>query len=107
MGIGTFDRRIVIEQPALTADGGGGASLAWTELATVWGRLQAGGGGEAAQGQRLQGWARHRIVIRRRADVTAAMRARCDGRIFNIRAVLNSGGRSPYTLLECEEGVAT
>jgi SPP1 family predicted phage head-tail adaptor len=107
MGIGGFDRRIVIEQPALIPDGGGGATVTWTTLATVWGRLQAVGGGEAVQGQRQHGATRHRITIRRRTDVTAAMRANCDGRVFNIRAVVNGGGRSPYTLLECEEGVAT
>ena len=107
MGIGALDRRIVIEQAALSPDGGGGGAVTWTALATIWGQLQAVGGGEAAQGQRQFGAARHRITIRRRTDVTAAMRVQCDGRVFNIRAVINGGGRSMYTLLECEEGVAT
>jgi SPP1 family predicted phage head-tail adaptor len=108
MNIGDLDRRIVIEQPSLSPDGGGGGGAAtWTTFATVWGRLQAMGGGEAVQGQRPHGVTRHRVVIRRRADITAAMRVTCDGRVFNIRAVVNGGGRDPYTLLECEEGPAT
>ena len=107
MGIGDLDRRVTIEQAALSPDGAGGGAVSWSELTTVWGRLQPAAGRERLHAMQLQGAASYRITIRRRTDVTVAMRARVDNRVFNIRAVLNGGGREPYSELFCEEGVAT
>jgi SPP1 family predicted phage head-tail adaptor len=107
MPIGDLDRRVTIEQAALSPDGAGGGVVTWSELATVWGRLQPVAGREHWQAMQLQGAASQRVTIRRRTDVTAAMRARIDNRVFNIRAVLNGGAREPYSELFCEEGVAT
>jgi SPP1 family predicted phage head-tail adaptor len=107
MMIGDLDRRVTIEQASLVPDGAGGGAAAWSELATVWGRLQPLAGRERPHAMQPQGAVNHRVTIRRRTDVTAAMRIRIDNRVFNIRAVLNGGGREPYSELFCEEGVAT
>jgi SPP1 family predicted phage head-tail adaptor len=107
MSIGSLDRRLVIEREELAADGAGGFSASWVELATVWGRLEPLGGRERLHGLQLESAVSHRVTLRRRDDVTAAMRLSCEGRVFNIRAVLRGGARQPLMALLCEEGVAT
>jgi SPP1 family predicted phage head-tail adaptor len=105
--IGRLDQRLAIERETATADGAGGYTLGWETYATVWGRIEAVGGSEQMRALAREAKANTRIVIRRLAGVTAEMRIKAGTRVFNIRAVLDSGVRQSFLDLLCEEGVAT
>ncbi len=101
---------VVLEREARTGDGGGGYVFEWLPVATLRANvapLEARERAEALQGRKLTSATTHRVTIRHRADVTAAMRLRFRGRLFNIRAVVNLGERDRWLVLMCEEGVAT
>lgn len=108
--IGAMRERITLQSATRTLDAGGGAVVSWTPLAFaahVWARIEPLSGGEALQAMRLQARVTHRVRLRWRDDVTAAMRLVWGTRVLNIRAVINPDERRRYLELLCEEGVAT
>jgi SPP1 family predicted phage head-tail adaptor len=108
--IGGLRRRLTLQEEGRVADGGGGFTLVWQNVAanpTVWGRIVPLSGREVLQAGQLQTPVSHRILIRYRPDVTGAMRLVLGTRVFNIRAAVNVDGRDRWLELMCEEGVAT
>ncbi len=109
-GIGELRHRLTIQAERTTSDGGGGLSDPWADpvaIATVWGKVEPLSGGERLHAAQIQDRLSHRIVIRHRAGITAAMRVVFGARIFNIRAVIDVDERGRFLELLCEEGVAT
>jgi len=105
--IGALRQRLTIEVPVSTSDGGGGAVLAWSPVATVWGRVRAVRGAEASRAMRLESHVSHRITIRYRGTVTARHRIVLGTRVFNVRAVLDGADeRKRFLTILAEEGVA-
>jgi SPP1 family predicted phage head-tail adaptor len=102
MNIGTLDERLVLEQPARTPDGGGGAILAWEPVAELWARVRPISGEERLAHDQLAGRLTHEVWIRWRAGVTPAMRFRQDTRTYQIAAVLETSRRVWLKCL-CEE----
>ncbi|CAN5208613.1 hypothetical protein BH10PSE7_BH10PSE7_03660 [soil metagenome] len=94
---------MIIEAPAGAADGAGGWAPAWSEVATVWGAIEALPGREVTAGDATAGEARFRITIRHRGDVTAAHRLREGTRVFDITSVADPGGRRRYLDCLCTE----
>ncbi len=108
--IGELRHRLSIQAEQATSDGGGGLSDPWANpvtVATVWGKVEPLTGGERLHALQIQDRLSHRIVIRYRSDVTAAMRVVFGARAFNIRAVIDTGERGRFLELLCDEGVAT
>ncbi|RMD64396.1 MAG: head-tail adaptor protein [Alphaproteobacteria bacterium] len=105
--VGTLRRRVVIQSAVTAHDGGGGRTLVWRDVATVWGRIAPLGGREPVQAMRLEGRLGHRITIRYRSGITPDMRVRLGTRVLNIRAVIDPDERRRRLVLICEEGVAT
>lgn len=103
---GQLDQRITIQQETRTADDYGGAVTAWPTLATVWANVRPLAGRERADLAAVEAPATYRFTIRRRSDITAAMRIAWDGQTYNIRFVSDPGPRSLYMALEAERGVA-
>lgn len=106
MNPGALDQRIIIQQETRTADTYGGAAIAWTALATVWAEVRPLSGRERADLAAVEAPASYRFTIRRRADLTEAMRLSWNGGIYNIRFIADRGGRSLYMAIEAERGVA-
>ena len=108
---GRLRHRLVLQSPSTQPDGGGGQVgdpwAAPVKVATVWGSVEPVSGRERLRAQRLETQVTHRITIRYRMGVTAAMRLVLGVRVFNIRAVLDLGERHRVLELLCEEGVAT
>ena len=104
-------RQVVeIQSESATGDGGGGQTDPWanpTLVATVRARVEPLRGDERSRAMRIAAVLTHRVTIRHRSDVTAAMRLKFDNRIFNIRAVIDVQERGRFLDLMCEEGVAT
>lgn len=105
--IGSLRARIVIQQEARTPDGAGGYALAWSDVVSLWARIEPVSGRETLQGARLESRVTHRITIRYRSGVDAGMRALYGSRIFNIRAVINPGEDNRHLRLLAEEGGAS
>ena len=95
--------RVTLQSPARAADGAGGADVSWTDVATVWAQVDERTGGERLTGERLAARAALTVTHRYRAGVTTEMRALWNGRVLNIRAVRDKGGRKRFLTLECEE----
>jgi SPP1 family predicted phage head-tail adaptor len=100
--IGAMRERFVLEQPVRTADGGGGASVAWETVAEVWAAARPISGDERLRHDQLSGRLTHEVWIRYRAGVLPAMRFRQDTRIYHIVAVLEVERRARLKCL-CEE----
>jgi len=106
-GAGALRHRVTLQTPQETADGGGGASVAWTDLAVVWAAIEPLRGSERPRAGQIESPLTHRVVIRHRDDVTPRLRIKFGARLFNIRAVIDPGERRCHLELLCEEGVAT
>lgn len=106
-GLGKMRERVTLQQESPTADGGGGYALAWTDIATVWAKVEPLSGREQIEASKLQGVVQYRIMIRYRSDVVPGMRLSWGGVYFNIRAVICEEERDRFLQLTCEKGVAT
>lgn len=101
--VGNLRRRVTLEAAARAPDGGGGVAVTWSPVATVWAEIKALSGAEAVIAEGLQGKVTHGIVIRKRMDVSPAMRLRYGARIFIIWAVLDRDGSDPFIRIQAEE----
>lgn len=101
--IAEMRERVTLQSPMRAADGAGGADVSWTDVATLWAKVEEGAGGERLTGERLAAQAALTLTIRYRAGVTTEMRALWNARVLNIRAVRDKGGRKRFLTLDCEE----
>ncbi|HEY4941640.1 MAG TPA: phage head closure protein [Rhizomicrobium sp.] len=99
----TLNQRATLVARTLTPDGGGGFSESWDAFAGVWIALTPLGAGDVFGAAHLESRVRHRIVLRRRADLAAGQRVETGGRLFRVHAVLDNGPRTAYLALLCEE----
>lgn len=95
--------RLVLETPTEASDAIGGAAITWTPLATLWARIAAARGREPVEGERPEGRAETRIVLRYRAGIDSRMRFRLGARLFLIRAAFDPDGRKRDIVCLCEE----
>lgn len=99
----------VLEDPVRVPDGGGGASISWTPLGTVWGALDARSASETLIGGRETSKVTHRIIVRNAPATSpqrphAAQRLRRGDRVFAIQAVAEDDIEAAYLRLFVEEG---
>jgi SPP1 family predicted phage head-tail adaptor len=100
--IGALRDRLTLETAVRSADGGGGADIAWTAIADVWAAVRPITGDERLHADAVAGHITHQVWIRHRADVVPAMRFRAGTRILEIIAVLAPTRRHRLRCL-CEE----
>jgi len=100
---GKLRRRVVLEEPLRVSDGGGGADIAWSPVATLWAAIEPLSGHERPRYERLEARVSHKITLRFRAGLNPEMRLRLNTRIFNIRAVLNAEEKDRWLICLCEE----
>lgn len=91
--IGALRRRLRIEAPQRSPDGGGGAVVDWQLVAEVWARIAPVSGRERAYAEQIAAEVSHRITIRYRGDVEPRMRLCADDRVFAIEAVFDPDER--------------
>lgn len=109
-------QRLSLQAEVITPDGAGGFTRQWQAVAQLWAEIRPVTGGETrpsasmgreifAAGQ-IQSQISHRVFLRRRADVTPAMRLVLGARAFNIRYVAAAEGEQALLELLVQEGVA-
>ena len=101
--------RITFQEPNDTADGAGGVTRGWSDVATVWAEVipLRSGNDESLLDAEMQGTTRLRITTRYRDGITTAMRIVFGTRLFNIRSVVNAEEASVILEITAEEGVAS
>jgi SPP1 family predicted phage head-tail adaptor len=97
--IGDLRTRLLLEAPARTSDGAGGAAIAWTTVAELWAAVRPLTGDEELALDRVAGTLRHEIVIRYREGVSLQMRFRDGARLYDIRSAFDPDGRRHW--LKC------
>jgi SPP1 family predicted phage head-tail adaptor len=101
--IGELRRRVTLQAPATAPDGGGGFTVTWNPVTQLWAQMRALSGTEIVVADGLQGRVTHEFVIRKRSDVSPAMRLTMGARIFVIWAVLDRDGPDPFIRVQAEE----
>lgn len=102
---GQLTAELALETMQPVADGMGGYREAWTEIATVWGRIEPVSTSQRDFGIRPRPEITHRILVRHHGDISSDKRLRKGGRIFTLRAVHDPDERGRYLIcLAIEEG---
>lgn len=96
-------RRLTLERPVETADGGGGVVTAWEEVARLPAAVTALGAEEAVVAGRRDGFASLRVVIRHRDGVVGGMRFRDGADVLRVVATYDPDGRRRSLVCLCEE----
>ncbi len=104
-----LSRKLLLESPARTGDGGGGWSVGWTELGALWAEVKAISATEPVIGDRPSSRVTHHIVVRgapvgspRRPQ--ANQRFRNGDRVFAIKGVAEMDGADAFLVCWAEEG---
>lgn len=111
IGAGDLTEIITIEREVRTPDGGGGATLAWTTVATLRAAATWIRGGEAERQGALREIAVYRFSVLTAAATAAAIdtadRLVWNGEPYNIRERPRRQARQPITDIIAETGVTT
>lgn len=104
--IGRLDQRISIKQATNAADGLGGVTETWSQLAEVWARVEPiKGREEERQGANRENRL-YMVTIRHRTDIVNDMVIDWGGDRYNIRNIKQPTGRKLYLEIIIEYGVA-
>ena len=104
-----LNNELVLEAPVEAADGGGGVSVAWQAVGTLWAEVASVMAREGETGGRSASRVTHRITIRN-APPESPRRPRPDcrfrsgERVFAIRGVSPRDRRATYLTCWAEEG---
>ncbi len=102
-GISELRQRITLQSPVDTPDGEGGFSRQWQTIATVWASSDAASPRMRFEAAQQEYSTSHRITIRWRPDVSAAMRLSDGVRHFLINGAYDADGRRDFMICYCEE----
>jgi SPP1 family predicted phage head-tail adaptor len=95
---------LIVQRRTETRDGRGGSTFTWATLATVWARwVPAAATGDTSEADQVVSRRQYIATIRRRSDITAAMRVNTSGVTFEITAVLPSDDTPDALVLQCRE----
>lgn len=101
--LGRLRERIVLQQAAVSIDASGDPAYAWSDVATVWARVEPSGGGVETVADRRTSIAAYEVTIRWRAGVSARQRLVWRGRYLQIERVENADERRERLTLDCRD----
>lgn len=99
---GRLRLHLALERATPSADGAGGVTLTWSEIATVAGDVQPIRADERRIGEGLGDLTLQRIVVRKR-DVLTGDRFRLGERYFPVRSVSDPDEDGRFLVCVCEE----
>ena len=100
---GALDQRVTIERRAADRDALGGASGAWSVIATRWAALAPDAAGDLISGDTLSSSPRWRATLRAPLDAAPSDRIGWGGRRLAVRARLDDPATPDRIILICEE----
>ena len=104
MEAGKLNSRVKIQQLAAGQDSIGQPVQTWSDVATVWANIKSASGVKALEAMRAGADSSITLVsmrVRRRTDITAAMRVSHGTVIYNITGVLPDEQAKTYMDLVC------
>lgn len=102
MRAGTLNSRVKLQSLTEGQDEIGQPVSVWTDFATVWADIRHQSGREAIKADKDVSIVEASIRIRRRTDVTAAMRVVHGATVYEIKAVLPDEQHKDRVDLVCE-----
>lgn len=84
---GRFRTPMLLERRQAVADGAGGWSERWEEIAALWGRLETVSAKAVFGADGMNEVVTHRVTLRYRDDIESGMRLKSGARLFAIRTV--------------------
>jgi SPP1 family predicted phage head-tail adaptor len=107
MRAGDLRHRVIIQKRAApqTQNSAGEITTAWSTVATVWAAVEPQSGTESLEQDARVAQVSHLVRIRRRTDVTPAMRAVEGSHTYEILAVLDAN-KPEQMRLQCREVVS-
>ena len=103
---GELRHRLTLEEPVETPDGAGGMTRTYETLATLWAKVEPVSSREQVVASAPGATITHRIVIRRRDDVTTRHRFRLGMRVYRIVTLREADGSGRFTEISAQERVA-
>lgn len=106
--IGSLRHRVMIQRNDGAIDEGGGQASSWTEVATVWARIDRLAASPGVAQDRAIDTAAVDVTIRKRSDISAGMRLTHNGQAYRVDSVSDPDLRGRWLLLSCraERGAA-
>ena len=101
--LGHMRKRVTLEQPIETPDAIGGVTRSFATLAVLWAAIAPMSGAERFAAVQQQERITHRLRLRHRDGVSAAMRFRLGARLLWIRDVADADETRRYLICHCEE----
>ncbi len=108
--IGRFRHKITFQSESESADSGGGYTLSWTNVSTVWAEVKplasSRTSAERLQAGQLEDKVIYKVTTRYLSGITPKMRILFGTRVFNIRSVINLGEKDELLEIIADEGSA-
>ena len=105
---GKLRHLVTFEREQGTDDGGGGEAITWSAIApTVRAWVKPVSCTERMHAQRLEADVSHRVYVRYRTDLLTSDRINFNGRLFQIRAILNIEEANRWLEIYADEGPTT
>ena len=101
--IGRMRRRVTLEAPVETADDVGGVVRAFVPVAALWADITPLGGEARFVADQAQERLTHKVRLRWRDGVSAAMRFRLGARLLAIRDVSDASETRRFLVCHCLE----
>ena len=94
--VGDFKHKITIEQPVEVSDGQGGFTVTWNTFAEPFSKITPKKAQQIFFAQQLQHQVSHELLMRYVSGLLADMRISFDGRIFQIRQIIDISEMKRY-----------
>jgi len=104
---GKLRHNIVFEQKNQVSDGGGGYDYTTEQVATVRAYIKPVSTNERIFAAQVQSDISHKIYIRYRTDLNAAMRINYNGRLFQVKGLMNIEEQNKWLEIIAIEGEDT
>jgi len=103
MRIGELRHRVTLRKKEIAEDALKQQSEVWTDIATVWARIEPLSGREYFAARQENADVSVKVVIRYLPGITAETRVVFGGRIFEVLSVINPEERNISLVLLCKE----
>lgn len=102
---GELKRRVTLQERLTTKTPAGGQVTTWSDVATVFAKIDPRPGSEPLEAGAIRGVLSHVVRIRYRPGVTPAMRLLYGTRVLNIASVVDVEEAHVVLDLYCSEGL--
>ena len=104
---GKLNRKITIERADRVKNSGGGYDYTWQTIHTAYAMIKPKNGGERTHAGKLESTNMNDIVFRYIPDLLSDDRINYNGKLYQIRSIINIEEQNKWSQLVCESGVVT